>query len=202
MRALELTGKRFSRLVVIKRAGSRNGFSQWECICDCGNTRYAIGPALVDGYTKSCGCLYDETRTTCHRTHGERKTRAYTAWSLMRNRCGNPDGKNFDRYGGRGIKVCERWSLFANFLQDMGQPAQGMTLDRINNDGDYEPLNCRWTDRKTQRRNNSMNIRVVLRGQALTLADACEQLGLKLSTVYMRIHRSGWSVERALEITL
>lgn len=147
---LDLTGRRFGRLHVITRADDIGpGNARWMCRCDCGNFIVVRSPHLSRGKTKSCGCFREEM----HRTHGRSQEREYRSWCSMKSRCTNPNSPSYRRYGGRGIKVCERWQSFENFYADMGQRPANKSIDRINNDGNYEPGNCRWADRLTQNRN-------------------------------------------------
>jgi hypothetical protein len=153
MRRIERLGQRFGRLVVISmsiKQGNRRGFM---CRCDCGAERFVLGCSLKGGSTSSCGCLRNELRKNLNLIHGKTNTRAYRTWSSMLNRCRNPKHEHYAYYGGRGISVCKQWGSFEQFYNDMGDPPAGLTLDRINNDGNYEPGNCRWADRKTQSQN-------------------------------------------------
>lgn len=160
---IDLTGKRFGRLRVIKKSIwrhiSKGGSPKlvWSCKCDCGRLVSVLGARLRNGDTKSCGCYrVDKAADTfrkCHTTHGGSYTKLYNIWHGMRKRCSSPNDRDFPRYGARGIKVCERWNDFANFRDDMGERPEGLVLDRINNDGNYEPSNCRWTDHVTSSRN-------------------------------------------------
>jgi hypothetical protein len=129
----------------------------WLCRCKCGTEREIISAVLRSGRSKSCGCETSEAIAASKRDHGETKrgyqSRAYRTWANMINRCTNPKRREWHRYGGRGITVCERWRDFKNFKADMGDPPPGLTLDRINNSGNYEPGNCRWATRKEQTAN-------------------------------------------------
>lgn len=160
MPILDLTGRRFGRLQALYPDPSvrKNGQVAWWCKCDCGNTALVASHDLrrpnVKGRswpTHSCGCRAKEKR------HGLSKTPEWMAWKSLRTRVSNPNYRRWDRYGGRGIKVCDRWkSSFQNFLADMGpRPAKGMSIDRVNNDGNYEPSNCRWATQSEQVRNQS-----------------------------------------------
>jgi hypothetical protein len=155
MRALAIKrGDRFGQLTIIReveRIGVRRAF---KLKCDCGKTCVKQLILLTTGQTRSCGCLFIAALSN-KRTHGQSKTPTYNVWSGMRKRCENPNEKSYVNYGGRGIKVCERWQKFENFLADMGErPSPQHEIDRINNDGDYKPGNVRWIDDgKAQARN-------------------------------------------------
>lgn len=126
------------------------------CICDCGQRVVVSRDHLRSGHTKSCGCSLKEFVGAAKTTHGKSKTAEYFVWSNMVQRCTNPKKERYPRYGGRGIKVCERWNVFVNFIADMGpRPSLQHSIDRIDNDGNYEPGNCRWATRKQQQSNNS-----------------------------------------------
>jgi hypothetical protein len=146
----QLAGIKFGRLLAIERHHDK-----WLCRCDCGNETMVKVKQLKNGNTKSCGCLYRETRGVAQRTHGLTYAKEYGVWNSMRERCTRPRIKGFENYGGRGISVCERWyNSFENFYADMGpRPSSKHSLDRTDNDGNYEPDNCRWVLRKEQNRN-------------------------------------------------
>ena len=144
-------GQRFNRYTVIGSAGvSAHGKTQWLCRCDCGNESIVAGGSLHNGHQKSCGCLKVEVARARMTTHGHhptgKQTPEYTAWCNIKIRCYNPEAENYEYYGGRGIRVCDRWlNSFENFLSDMGErPSRKHTIDRKENNGNYEPSNCRW----------------------------------------------------------
>ncbi len=164
----DLTGMRFGMLVVVSFADkTSSGHARWLCQCDCGGAKVTQASNLKSGQCRSCGCYargpnWNRSGT---RTHGhtylksERGTRCvttlYATWSSMIQRCTNPNAKNYKWYGGRGITVCERWRSFENFAADMGdRPGRGYSIDRINNNGNYEPGNCRWATQSEQVRNS------------------------------------------------
>lgn len=144
MKLVDLTGMGFGRLTVLGRAENRGKKPAWLCQCGCGREVTVISCNLVKGHTKSCGCLRDESRARVPFRHGMSRTPTYESWCGMHNRCRSPKNKNYPEYGGRGIRVCVRWSQFEAFLADMGPKPEGTTLDRRNNDLGYFPENCRW----------------------------------------------------------
>ncbi len=162
---IDLTGKRYGRLLVLDRDGANHmGYSTWTCRCDCGVEKIYVGANLRSGDTKSCGCLHrDNVRirsTKHHHAHAGAISSTYRTWSSMCNRCTKPKNKRWSHYGGRGIRVCDRWlDSFANFLADMGEKPHNecVSIERINNDGHYEPGNCKWADVVTQANNTSRN---------------------------------------------
>ena len=150
---IDLTNQRFGRLTVLRFSHTGKwGRAFWACLCDCGKETVASGEDLKSGNTASCGCLWQSLGDRT-RKHGRSRTSVHNRWKEMHQRCRNPKHKRFADYGGRGIQVCERWHDFTNFLADMGEPPPGLTLDRKDNDGNYEPGNCRWATDTEQRSN-------------------------------------------------
>lgn len=194
----DFTGLRFGRLVVISFSHKdKRRKSYWNVKCDCGNTKIVAGFNLGTNIN-SCGCLQKESRIFCSTTHGKRKTKTYSIWNSMKQRCNNEKSLFFAHYGARGVFVCDRWKdSFQNFIDDMGECPSGMSIDRINNDGPYSPENCRWSSKKTQARNRRSNKVIEFNGQIKTLSEWAESLNIKLGTLHSRLNRSKWPVEKA-----
>ena len=150
-----IEGATFGRLSVIERVeNTKAGKVRWKCLCLCGRFSVVIGAKLSGGWTKSCGCLQKEMARKANKTHGKAKSREYSSWSGMIQRCTNNKRKAYPRYGGRGIKVCAEWlNSFESFFEDMGERPKGRTLDRIDNEGDYEASNCKWSTAREQKLN-------------------------------------------------
>lgn len=151
----DMIGKRFGRLVVTARAGSKGTAATWLCRCDCGNETIVYGNHLRKGNTKSCGCQRSDSAKLTNRKHGMQGTSEYKRWENAKQRCYNPKVPSYRDYGGRGIIMCDEWrDSFMAFYEAVGPcPGPGYSLDRINNDGNYEPGNVRWLDRSGQMRN-------------------------------------------------
>ena len=201
MPQLELTGMTFGRLTVIARAerGACPGpHLAWTCHCACGTVVTVVGPSLRTGLTKSCGCLRREVTGAKRRSHRQSNSREYQSWAHAKRRCFSPRDANYANYGGRGITMCAEWrNSAATFLRDMGPCPTGHTLDRIDNDGNYEPGNCRWATALTQTNNTRTNRRVTFRGETHTVAEWARIIGMPRDTLKCRLHH-GWPPERAL----
>ena len=194
----DLAGQRFGKLIAIREAEPRyrsNGkkMRMYECKCDCGNTTIVCAWHLKNGHTKSCGCYKSEASTEKATTHGQTYTRLYNIWSCMKKRCGR-------RRDYAHVSVCEEWQKFEPFYKWSMQNgyADDLTIDRINNNGNYEPSNCRWATVKQQANNTSQNRRIEIDGVMHTLAEWVELYGSKYERTRDRLNY-GWEPKRALE---
>jgi hypothetical protein len=200
-----MIGMRFGRLTVERQVPSIKGLATWLCFCDCGDTIIAKGALLRAGNVKSCGCLRREmgvARGHASARHGEgmngKETPEYRAWTNMLSRCNNPNHAMYSNYGGRGIRVCIRWHIYENFLEDMGRkPSPKHSIDRIDNREGYRPGNCRWATCKEQNRNNRGNRWIEIEGRNKTLAEWLEITGIPKNTFYNRL-KTGATPEAAL----
>jgi len=202
---IDLTGQQFGRLTVIKRVkNNKHHQIRWLCQCDCGNYVVVVGNSLRQRLTKSCGCLSIESTIKRNTVHGHNncnyRSKTYTVWDAMIQRCNNSNHPSYKNYGGRGIRVCEAWLKFENFLKDMGESSDKMSIDRINNNGDYCKENCKWSTKKEQERNKRNNKRITINNDTKLLIEWCEQFNLNANTVRSRIYTYKWTPEEALEI--
>jgi hypothetical protein len=198
----ELTGQKIGRLTPLKITHRRGKELLWECRCECGETCLVQSNNLLSGNTRSCGCYYKESRSVIQRqTKPGSKSPTYSSWANMRNRCYREDNVQYADYGGRGITVCERWkNSFPNFLEDMGEkPKKGMSIERKNNNGHYEPGNCEWSTPKPQANNRRSNVFLTFNGKTKTLTQWSEETGIGMSTIRARV-RVGWSIKDSLTI--
>lgn len=196
---IDLTGQEFGYLSVIGFSRQdHKSHSFWMCKCVCGVEKEFRSNNLRRGLSQSCGCMKGAMITDSKIRHGLAGARVYKCWAKMRQRCINPKDKRYDRYGGRGIKVCDRWQSFENFYADMGEMPEKMTLDRIDVNGDYCPENCRWTDMTTQQRNKSNNNHITWNGETKLLCEWAETLGINQDTLGFRINSPKWTLERAM----
>lgn len=202
----DLTGKTFGRLYVMGVDDDGGRKTKYICACDCGNFKSIRSDALLSGATKSCGCIKREQdkinlkRTQSHKQNG---TRLYEIWQGMKKRCYNKNCPDYPNYGGRGIKVCDSWkndfSTFYKWATENGYNIN-LSIDRINNNGGYEPNNCRWTDSKTQANNRRSNIIIRIGNRKKTLKEWCEIFNVPYKTVNARYHsNSDISIEKLFE---
>jgi hypothetical protein len=195
MLASDLSGQQFGRLIAVRRSGStREGHAVWLWRCLCGREKRIPATAVKSGKVSSCGCLQQESRTRHGHSTEKSKTRTYVAWTNMKARC-----LRHPRYTSRSIFVCDRWLKFSAFLEDMGECPEGKTLERINNDGGYEPGNCKWATHAEQMRNTSRNIMIDVGGpRRLCLADACKMRKIVYAACLSLIRR-GLAPQAAFE---
>lgn len=195
----DLEGIKFGRLTVLSYAGAIGHNQAWIAVCECGTERSFRASGLIAGTTKSCGCLKKDLHKNHFVKHGDYKSAEYSTWIKINERCRNKNWKRFKDYGGRGIVVCERWRSYENFLKDMGRkPSPKHSIDRIDNNGNYEPSNCKWATPKEQNRNTRRNVNLTYGSETKCIAEWAEQFGINPGTLRRRI-KSGWSVERALK---
>ncbi len=209
-KVIDLKGKRFGRLTVLAHSMSRASDCalHWRCRCDCGTEKDVRGANLRNGGAKSCGCLRREVglRTITHgHTVGGKRSPTWRTWESMIDRCTKSNHKSYARYGGRGIKVCDHWLIsFDNFLADMGErPSVTYTLDRWpDNNGHYEPVNCRWATPREQANNRTNNVRFDYRGRSLTITELARVTGVPFDTLYGRLcdSKRPWTVEQAVSV--
>lgn len=176
--------------------------AKWKCKCECGQETVVGFGNLKSGHTESCGCLLKSKIKTMNKTHGFCGTSTYRSWQGMKRRCNENqllNSGNPSKYLEKGIKFCERWEKFENFLEDMGErPGREYSLDRIDNNGDYCPENCKWSTFKEQAVNKDNNVRWFFNGQEKTVTEWAEELGVPNSLLYARVDKLGWSVEKTL----
>jgi hypothetical protein len=198
---LNLVGERFNRLLVesfgpAKTYPCGTSHTTFICQCDCGAKVTVLGISLKSGNTKSCGCLAIESLVKRSKRHGMTGSRTYRIWQAMLNRCRNKNLYQFKDWGGRGISVCERWLKYENFLNDMGEAAPGSSIDRIDNDGNYEPKNCRWATVQQQNRNKKSNRNLTFNGKTKCLKDWADDIGIDQTSLSERLEK--WDLQRAL----
>lgn len=201
-KVIDLTGRRFGRLTVISHH-HKNSYdvSYWLCKCDCGKVKVVRGSAMTTGIVKSCGCYNQELRhlRKTNFKHGfSHKERLYDIWENMKRRCNSPKNARYDFYGGKGISVCNEWLhdyvSFRLWALSNGY-SDSLTIDRINNNGNYEPSNCRWATAKVQENNMSRNHILYYNGVSHTISEWASILGMTYSAVNHRVQRR-WSMER------
>jgi hypothetical protein len=199
MRFVDLTGNRYGKLIVVKREGTtKHGNTVWECICDCGKIVTRNGNGLTNGRTVSCGCNKAEKLTKHNMSH----TRIYQIWTDMKSRCNNPKHKEYNRYGGRGIKVCSDWMNFENFYNDMNIGySDELTIERSNVNGDYEKVNCRWATLLEQGNNRRNTFFVTVNGVKKSIEEWSRETGTNSNTIRNRLEY-GWDAEKAVGLQI
>lgn len=207
---IDLTGKQFGRLTVLRRAEdyvkpSGKRCPMWHCICECGNEKDILGDNLKKGVVKSCGCFRSDENSRRNSTHHLTNTPLYSVWCAMKARCTNPNSTYYDNYGGRGIKVCDEWmnpfESFRNWALSSGYNEDAergkCTLDRIDVNGNYEPANCRWISSVAQANNRRSNRIYSYNGEEHNITEWANIMGISPKTVFNRIY-SGWDFEKAI----
>lgn len=196
-------GDIFYYLTVIKRVeNAKNGHTRWLCRCKCGKETVVMSTHLTSGKIKSCGCWWQERKKDYCKTHGySNKEKLYGVWKGIKNRCYTQSHIGYKNYGGRGVIVCDEWKndylCFRKWALQNGYK-EGLTIDRIDVNGNYEPSNCRWITRKEQSYNKTNSHYLTYNGQSKTIAEWSEITGIKSHTIQARINRLGWSIEKAL----
>lgn len=196
-----LEGQRFGRLTVlslhhtkeyIRKSGKKQTANFYLCKCDCGKTKIINKWALLSGHTLSCGCFQKEIASKCNSKHRKTKTRIYNIWGDIKKRCFNKKCNSYKNYCGRGITMCDEWKndfmSFYNWAIANGYK-DNLTIDRINNNGNYEPSNCRWVDRKEQARNRRTSVFVKYKNTVICLKELAERLGVNYKTLWSKIKR-------------
>lgn len=202
---IDLTGQRFGRLLVLKKGKmASNGQTTWICKCDCGTIKQIRGVHLKSGKIISCGCYHlERIKETKHTTHGKTGTRIYNIWCLMKKRCGFEKSINYHNYGKRGIKVCDEWLNNFNAFYDWAM-ANGYTdklsIERIDNNGNYEPNNCKWATRQEQNNNTRRNRFIIVNGEKLTLAQISRKYNINKNTLWGKLNHN-LPIEEILGIT-
>lgn len=210
-RFIDLTGKKFNRLYVNGEAEERSSSNEimWECTCDCGTHLKVRGNGLRRGNTQSCGCFQREQATSFNTTHGcttscKRPNRLYRIYAGMKSRCYNINVKDYSNYGGRGISVCSRWlgeNGFINFMEDMGEPPRVEdSINRIDNNGNYEPNNCQWASHEEQANNTRRNVYITYKNETKTISQWAHSLNMEMKTLHFRLRK--WSVEKSFTTPL
>lgn len=191
---IDLVGKKFGRLTVIRREGFKQCSTKqptWACQCDCGGSKVVLGVHLRGGTVRSCGCLHLERAKKLNRSHGGSGTATHTSWRAMRERCTNPSNSHYKNYGGRGIGFTAKWNKFENFLLDMGERPEGTSLERRDNNGDYEPENCFWATPNQQSRNTTRTIKIEWQGRTQCMKDWAKEIGVTDCALKYRIKKFG-----------
>jgi hypothetical protein len=196
-RLIDITGHKYGRLTVLEHLGVRERRTHyWKCQCECGSIIEVSGSNLRSGKSKSCGCISKEC--SWNKKHGKTKSVEYAIWNSMKMRCNNLNNDSYDYYGGRGIKVCERWAnSFENFYEDMGKRPEGMSIDRIDVNADYCPENCRWATVEEQSRNKRDNVYIEYKGERKILSDWAKELNMSVPALSNRLNKYGYTIEEA-----
>lgn len=197
----DFTGRRSGKLTAVRVhcVGSHGGVV-WECVCDCGAKKLAAAHKLIGRRLRSCGCGRHKVKPPVRHGHAlsGKESGTYASWSNMRYRVLNPNHPQHSDYGARGIKICARWDRFENFLFDMGERPKGTSLDRIDNDGNYEPGNCRWATSEERANNTRWNVFIEWRGERRSISQWAKKLGMSINVLHYRIRRLGMNMDDAV----
>jgi hypothetical protein len=199
MKKVEMIGKEFGKWTVLEEVEKRNNKRAFMCRCDCGKKYVVMGDNLRNGTSVWCMSCSSKIKGTKHNTHGMTYTRVFKIWAGMVQRCTKPYHIAYKSYGAKGVKVCPEWeNSFEVFLKDMGEPpTEDHQIDRINNNGNYEPGNCRWASRKVQQNNRSNNVLITFKGETHSIAEWSKLVGIGETTLHWRM-KAGWSHEKVL----
>lgn len=195
----DLVNKKFGRLLVTGYHGRRGAKSKWNCVCDCGSPAIVFANCLKSGMTKSCGCIRKERAQTIKLSHGMAESKEFNAWMHAKSRCSNPNNIGFKHYGGRGIAVCEKWAKdFSAFFADMGPCPPGMSIERVDVNGNYEPGNCKWATQAEQTLNTRRTRWIECNGQRKPLAVWAREIGATQQNLRSRL-KNGYSLKEIVE---
>lgn len=203
-KVIDLTGQKFNRLLVIEPARTKSGKFAWKCKCDCGNYTITQGTELKNGRTKSCGCYAKDFARTKFTKHGLSNNKLRFVFNSMHARCENPNNNQYHNYGNRGVVVCNEWKApdgfinFYNWAMSNGY-AEGLQIDRIDNDGNYCPQNCRWVTPHENSLNKRVSLKTEYKGQVKTLMEFAEEFNIPYKTLFCRIKYLGWDIEKSLK---
>ena len=201
MKVIDMSGRRYGKWTVMQRVeNSKNGQAMWLCKCDCGTEKVVCGSNLRSGASRSCGCERNSYFSALYGVHYKEPKRLFSIWSNMKSRCTNPNNNSFQNYGARGIKICNEWLhdfvAFREWALQNGY-SDNLTIERIDNEGNYEPTNCRWATAEEQSNNRRNNVLISHNGETHTLNEWSKIIGVKKSTIESRYSR-GWSEDRIL----
>jgi len=201
VRKYDFTGKIFTYLTCIAPIRTNNNSAGWLCKCRCGKETKVATYELTSGHTKSCGCYSHKLAGDRMRTHGKSLTKLHSIWKGIRERCYTKTCSSYKNYGGRGITMSDDWHNYINFERDMGQSYKiGLSIERIDNNGNYCKENCKWATKDEQAKNQRNNHKITCNGVTKILADWVRETGINSTTILTRINRLGWDIESALTI--
>lgn len=193
---IDMAGQRFGRLTVQSYAGNQ----RWRCVCDCGTTKVVSRSNLISNQIMSCGCLFKDVLVQRNTSHGMSLSPEYKSWSQAKSRCFLKTNKDYHLYGGRGVTMCERWLEFAKFYEDMGERPKNTSLDRKDNNGNYEPDNCRWATKQEQANNRNTTTHLTAFGETKPFVQWLldTRCVVSYTTLSQRVRVYGWPAEKAI----